>query len=439
MLNASLFANKKTVAVALSGGKDSVFLLHLLISKRQELNITVKAVNVEHGIRGQNSVSDTLFVKNLCKHLQIELKTYSVNAPQHAKNNGLSLENSARILRYECFNNAVISGFCDCIATAHHQSDNVETMLLNFLRGCSISGLCGIPKASENKFIIRPILHLCKQEIDDYIEKNNLPFVTDESNFSNDFSRNFLRNEVIPLIKQKFPSFENSAQKLSEIANEENDFLNTLASELICDNKVLIKNDTNKVLFKRACLIVIKNMGFGVNYEKSHLDALWNLKACETGCKVNLKAPLIAYKSYDCIVFETQNEKEQNKNQNLQIPFSLGCFNFAFYTLNFEKSEAIAQLNDKNALFFDADKLPKNSVIRFKKQGDKITAFGGKNKSLKKFLTDKKIEARVSKTLPVIANGDKIYAVLGVDISHDIKVDENTRTIIKFTFTTKEN
>ena len=435
MLNGGIFADKKCVAVALSGGKDSVFLLHLLLLKRQELNICVKAINVEHGIRGETSARDSAFVKDLCKKWQVDLKTYCVNAPEYAQKQGLSLENGARVLRYECFYNAVKSGFCDCVTTAHHQSDNAETLLLNFLRGTSAQGLSGIPEKSADGIILRPILNVKKSDIDAWIEKHGLPFVTDESNFSSDYTRNFLRNEVIPLIKQKFPAFEQSAVRFSQIAKQENDFLNELCLTFIDNNSVILKNGINEVLFKRACLTVIKNMGFGVNYEKSHLDALWNLTTLETGSKINLKAPLIAFKSYDRIVFETQNQNPEN----LSVPFSLGVINLGNYTLFFEKCGAIAQLNDKNALYFDQDKLPKNCVLRFKQTGDKITAFGGVNKSLKKYFTDKKIESRISKNLPLIAKDNEIFAVLGVDISHKVKVDQNSANIIKFTFKIKEN
>lgn len=433
MFNQTLFADKKCVAVALSGGKDSVFLLHLLLQKRQELNITVKAINVEHGIRGENSERDSAFVTNLCATWQVELKSYCVNAPKYSQDNSLSIENAARILRYECFDNAVIDGFCDCVATAHHQSDNAETVLLNFLRGTSLSGLTGIPTSNRNNTIIRPILGVSKSDIDDYVKKNNLPYVTDETNFSNDYSRNFLRNEVIPLIKQKFPSFDQTTERLSQISKQENDFLNKSSSSLVIDNSVLITTDENEVLFKRACVIAFKNAGFCVDYEKAHVDALWNLTKSETGSKINLKSPFIAYKSYDRIVIERIKSYSL-----LQIPFTLGTISFGDYELSFEKCEAISRLTTQNALFFDADKLPKNACIRFRQTGDKITAFGGKNKTLKKYLTDKKIESRVSQRLPLVASDDEIYAVTGVDVSDKIKIDEKTVNIIKFTFKYKE-
>jgi len=133
MFDAKLFNGKRTVAVALSGGKDSVFLLHSLLAHRHKLNIDVRAINVEHGIRGESSLKDTAFTVDLCKSWGVKIKCYSVNAPEHAKMSGLSLENSARVLRYNCFKDAIKNGFCDCVATAHHLSDNAKPCFLTFL------------------------------------------------------------------------------------------------------------------------------------------------------------------------------------------------------------------------------------------------------------------------------------------------------------------
>ena len=125
-------------------------------------------------------------------------------------------------------------------------------------------------------------------------------------------------------------------------------------------------------------------------------------------------------------------------NDNLEIPFTLGSALFNNYTLFFEKSEPIARLNDDNALFFDLDKLPQDCVIRCRKTGDVITAFGNKTKSLKKYFTDKKIDARTSKHLPLIAKDNVVYAVLGVDISENVKIDKSSLNVIKFTYTKGE-
>ena len=194
MFSKNLFNKKEVVAVAISGGADSVCLLHLLHTNAKALDITVKAINVEHGIRGESSLQDSQFVKDFCALINVELKSYTVNAPSFAKQKGYSLEQAARVLRYECFDNALIEGFCDKIATAHHAGDNAETVLFNILRGSALSGVCGISESAYNGKIIRPILKVTKQEISAYLKEHNLPFVFDSTNSEEKYSRNYIRN-----------------------------------------------------------------------------------------------------------------------------------------------------------------------------------------------------------------------------------------------------
>ena len=429
MFDKTLFKSGETIAVALSGGVDSVSLLHILLNNSKHLGISVKAVNVEHGIRGESSENDSLFVSELCKKLNVPLLCYSVNAPEFSQKHGVSLETAARILRYQCFDNALIDGFCDKIATAHHQSDDVETVLFNLLRGSALSGVSGIKKQSENKKIIRPLLSASREELVAFAEKNGYEYVIDESNFDDAPTRNFLRLKVIPLIKTRFPDAEKAIARFADIANEESEYLDNKAHSLISEqqNAILIPDENEFTLFKRAALILLKKIGFKVDYEKQHLDALVNLTKLQTGAKINLKNGIVAYKSYNKIVFETPVFSQNESDTALKISFSLGSFELGNYVLCFKK----VQKREKTGLFFDLDKLPGKAVIRLKESGDEITPFKGRKKSLKKYLTDKKIESRVSAQFPLLACGNIIYAVCPVDISDQIKTDENSKNIIK--------
>ena len=194
--------NNQTIAVALSGGADSVALLHYMLSFSRLYPIKVIALNVEHGIRGEQSKNDTAFVSELCKKLNIELLKYEVDSPAYAKEHKLTIEQAARALRYDCFFDAIKTKKCHKIATAHHLSDNFETVLFNIFRGTGLKGLYGISDDRDN--IIRPLLNVSRREIDEYIEKNAIPYVEDSSNKDNNFSRNYLRNEVIPKILEKY-------------------------------------------------------------------------------------------------------------------------------------------------------------------------------------------------------------------------------------------
>jgi tRNA(Ile)-lysidine synthase len=218
MLNKNLFNKGDVVAIALSGGKDSVCLFHLVLSCAKELDIEVKAINVEHGIRGQSSIDDSAFVNDFCSRLGIELKSYSVNVPEHVKKTGFSEEQSARILRYECFDNALMDGFCDKIATAHHLDDNVETVLFNLTRGTGLEGLCGIPD-KRGRFI-RPILTVSRAEIEEYCRSFGIEYVTDSTNLCDDYTRNKIRHKVIPILKEINPSVVETVKRTTDNLKE---------------------------------------------------------------------------------------------------------------------------------------------------------------------------------------------------------------------------
>ncbi|MBR4419472.1 MAG: tRNA lysidine(34) synthetase TilS [Clostridia bacterium] len=427
MFNKDLFNKKEVVAVALSGGMDSVCLAHLLFSSASELGITVKAINIEHGIRGQASVNDSAFVKDFCIKLGIELKSYSVSVPKYQEKTGFSEEQAARILRYECFDNALIDGFCDKIATAHHMDDSVETVLFNLFRGSALSGVCGISETAKDGKIVRPLLNCSRQQIEEYVKKHELPFVTDETNDCTTYSRNYIRKELLPLINEKFNGGSNAINRFSKLAFKDDLLLNSLASQLIHGNEVEFTDELHLPLFNRACLKVMQSLGITKDFESAHLEAIYSLKDLQTGKRIQLKQGVCAYKSKNRVVFEKEVE-----NSNLTYPITIPCeIDTEHYIIKIEKAEKATFKNSDGVLYFDGDKLPYNAIIRTKRTGDSILTFGGQNKSLKKYFTDKKIDARISKHLPLIAVESEIYAVCSIDISKRLKVEKSTKNIIK--------
>ena len=185
------------ICAAVSGGKDSVALLHYIYNHAQEYGITLSAVNCDHAIR-ENSACDSEFVKNLCNSWGIPLFTFRREG-QFDKS-----EACAREWRLSCYATALEKAGADVIATAHHLNDNAETVLFNLARGSSVSGLEGITDGtvtlSDGKSfkIIHPLLSSTRAEIDEYISKNNLAYVEDETNFTDDYTRNSIRNYVLP-------------------------------------------------------------------------------------------------------------------------------------------------------------------------------------------------------------------------------------------------
>nr|MBR2040323.1 tRNA lysidine(34) synthetase TilS [Clostridia bacterium] len=215
----SLFKKGDVVTVALSGGADSVALLYALNQLKNDLGITLKAVHLNHQIRGDEALRDESFVKDFCDSLNIELICERIDVPQFAKSNNLSLETAARKARYNLFER-VNEG---AIATAHTASDNLETLLLNLARGTSLDGLCGIPVKRD--YIVRPIISATREDIENYCKDNNLKFVTDSTNLTDDYTRNKIRHKIVPVLKEINPKAELSALKTSKSLTEASAFL----------------------------------------------------------------------------------------------------------------------------------------------------------------------------------------------------------------------
>lgn len=425
----SKFVNtKETIAVALSGGGDSMALLHALKNQESTLDIKVIAINIEHGIRGESSISDSRFVKTYCDKHNIQLITYSVDSIKKAEEEKLSIEQAARILRYNCFYDAIKSGKCDKVATAHHLSDNAESVLLNLFRGTGLKGITGIDQNFNDK-IIRPFLSVSKEEIEQYLTQHQIPFVTDQTNFSDVYTRNYLRINIMPEIKKIFPDAEKSIERFTEIVKTDNDFIDQTAKNavILLPDKAEIPMPLHKAVFSRACILALKHLGIEKDWEKVHLDstfALWNM---ETGSKINLPKSIIAIKEYDKIVFY-----KQTNTVNESIPLFIGKRGFAGSILFIEEIDALG-VDLKSGIYADANKIPQSAVIRTKQNGDTFTKFGGGTKSLGDYMTDKKIPLRIRDSLPILADKNDILVIFGVAVSDKVKADDTTTKLIKFT------
>lgn len=421
----SLIKPNQTIAVALSGGSDSMALIHYMQGACKSLPFKVVAINVEHGIRGQESKLDSAFVKDYCDKNHIPLLTYEVDCIKHADEQKLSLEQSARILRYECFFDAIEKGFCDKVATAHHADDNAESVLFNLFRGTSTKGVAGIKEQYLDK-IIRPFLSIDKSQIEQYVKENDIPFVTDKTNFCDDYSRNFLRLNVIPKIKKLFPESSKSILRFSKIAREEDEFLDELAKNNLMfeEGAVKIPLTLHKVLLSRAIIIALKELGLDKDWEKVHVDSVVSLCKMQNGDRISLPKDIVAIKEYDKVVLF-----KKIYTPTPIIPFEIGEFQFGESKIVIEKVSP--PLNLKDGFYLDLDKVPKTAVIRTKQEGDLFTKFGGGTKSLGDYLTDKKIPKRKRDLLPLLADGKNVLCIFDLAISKQAKVDKDTKQIIK--------
>lgn len=437
--NENLINEGDTVGVALSGGEDSVCLLYLLKELCLKKNFKVVAVNVEHGIRGSSSVKDSEFCVELCKKLGVALKSYSVDALKYSAENKTTVEEGARFLRYSCFFDAVKSGFCNKIATAHHRDDDEETILLNLFRGATVSGLKGMDEVAYDGVIIRPMLGVKKSDINDYIEKNGIAFVSDETNSDVNYTRNYIRRKVVPAVKERFPSFGNALKRLSFSARSDDGFLYSMAKETVeyKNGCAYIKCGKPYPVFSRAVILALKYMGVTKDFDNRHIDALFKLSGNIGGKKADLLNGLYAVKEGDYIVVKRKRET----NAEDEEPFTSGVTELERGKVVVERCDITGEYKNfrkDGRLFLDYDKIPEGAVIRTRRRGDVFTKFGGGTVSLKKFLTDKKIPAEKKDEVYVVAKDDTVYAVLGIEISSGVKIDETTVSPVKITFIKKE-
>ena len=218
-----LITRKDCVLVGLSGGADSVCLLHFLQYISKEQHFALAAVHVNHGLRGKASEADEQFCRQLCQTLQIDLFVKQVDAQKVARQYDLSPEHGARKARYRAYQQVAKKWGATKLALGHHLDDQAETVLLNLLRGTKAKGLAGIPLRRElcaGIEIVRPLLCVTRNEVETYLKQNYLPHITDQSNFDEKYRRNWIRNTLLPLLETKQPQIrQHLAQFAQEIAS----------------------------------------------------------------------------------------------------------------------------------------------------------------------------------------------------------------------------
>lgn len=417
-------AKKLTIGVAISGGRDSVALLHILFEQGYRL----VAINVEHGIRGEESVQDSLFVKKFCEQLGVPLIAFEVDAPAFAKANGYTLEQGARTLRYMAFDKALAEGRCDYIALAHHREDQVETVLMRILRGTGVKGIAGM--SPVNGRYIRPLLSVPRDEIDRYVEEHGLAFREDASNGDIHYTRNFLRQEL-NVLRTRFPALGDAVLRLTASAREAEEYIDSQVPDIdMKDGEAYVKIDDLKepAIAKRLVLKAASALGVRQDIEQRHFPLIFALKDAENGKMIQLTHSLDAHKQNDRLVFALRREKANED----ETEFEEGIFaEFGISVQKLPVSAFYAAQRGDGALFADADSVPHGAVIRRRREGDCIEKFGGGSKSLGDFLTDKKVPKRKRDSLAVIACGNNILAVAGVDICAACKVTTSTRYVYK--------
>ncbi|MBR2334130.1 MAG: tRNA lysidine(34) synthetase TilS, partial [Clostridia bacterium] len=416
ILDAPYLKNSK-IALALSGGRDSMALAYALKAQ----GTPFFAINFEHGIRGDKSVKDSQFVRAWCKKNGVECLSITLDTPTYAKEKGLTIEQGARELRYFHFDKLLQEGRCDYIVLAHHNDDQVETILMRLFRGTGVRGLKGMSEVSGK--YVRPLINYTREDIDKYVNENNIPFVEDETNKDEGYTRNYIRSQLKEL-KKRFPTIGESIARLSRSATEIDEYLLAQIGDIeMIDGECTmdISEFDTPAVAKRKILAIFEKLGVRQDVEERHYPLIFDLASAENGKKIDLPHGIVAHKDGEKVVFSTLTTPDDMK----EIPFEGKTIEGVITVTHIDKFEK------GDDLAIDLNKVPKQAVLRHPREKDKIRKFGGGSKSLGDFLTDKKVPLRKRKDLIVLAsapsgykNSNEILFVLGVEISADLKVDE---------------
>ena len=428
----NLIQKNDIVGVAVSGGSDSIALLNFLHEIKDKMNFDIIALHVDHTLR-ETSLRDAKFVTDYCASKGIKLLSTQVDVSSYCKQNGLSIEDGARELRYNFFAKCYEDKIITKVALAHHMLDQAETVMLHILRGSGLKGACGMDEKRD--FYIRPLLHTSKYEIMSYINANNLTYMTDETNLDNEYSRNYIRNVIFPIIQEKFPAFEKNICSFSNNCKLDENYI------LSNTNLDLLEKKNNQVyvplkVFSEHTSIIYRLLKKAFNLlqiykdiEKKHFDIVYKFALeAQNGSKIDLPHNVIVYKDYDKITIT--NKILKNVLEPIDLKLEQYVFeNFGTVTIKKQKS-----LQNKNLYrhIIDYDKLPTNCVIRYRQEGDIFVKFGGGKKKLKDFFIDKKIPQRKRDFIPLIAHENMVYVVLGIEVSELVKYDDLTKNFLTF-------
>ncbi len=405
----------KTYALAVSGGIDSMVMLHMFATSSPRVNFFVVTVN--HNLRKEAS-DDCKFVADYCRKFDVTCRIYNVDVPSYCKAMKVSEETGARLLRLGVLNSLDV----DWVCTAHHADDNAETVLMHLIRGSGANGSEGIRRES-GKFL-RPLLDMTRKDIEQYALENNVPHVYDATNGQVKYTRNFLRHKVIPLLSQLNENVSTNITRFAENISEDNAYLESLAdiSEVKfgggCAEIPSYLLLQPKPIAYRVLRKVFSHLNVWYDIEKTHFDAIINLADNFGGKRIDLPFGIVAVNDYDKVTL-LKGEKFLQPDF-FQIPFAVGITDTPV-----GKVSVVQQ--GKGGLKVDVSKIPSTAVFRTRQTGDVFCKFGGGGtKPLNKYLIDKKIPVRNRSQLLLVADGNNVLVVCGVEISDLVKVDDNS-------------
>ena len=445
------------IVIGLSGGSDSVYLFRVLAQLSAEMQFEIIAVHVEHGIRGKDADADAEFAENLSLTYGVECIRFAYDIPQIAKKHGFTEEEAGRIKRYETFERVCKEKGANKIAVAHHADDNAETLLFNLVRGSGIRGMGGMRPINDN--IIRPLLCVTKKQILQELGKMGQSYRTDQTNFDTAYSRNRIRNNIIPellLVNEAAVSNINSAMEQirgadSYIALQAASIAGKCLRYAQGATFISITSLLREHEFMQSCVVKIaieEVCGLKKDITSAHVRMVMDLIYMENGKRCDLPYGVSAYKEYDEIrlakAFTRNEDTEAKADMDGLIKGEVLRLNFddRIYELMLDNSADTTEIKRQNPYtkFIDCDKIKNSLRVRHPQEGDYLVINDkGSQKKLTRYLIDEKIPKTLRNTMSVIADGSHVIWVVGMRISSYYMVSDETGNILRISILEDQN
>lgn len=447
-----MLAYQDRVVIGLSGGADSVCLFFVLLMLKEEYDLFLAAVHVNHGIRGREAQEDQAYAQRLCRENGIPCEVVKVSVPDMVKWGKLSPEEAGRNARYGAFEKTCEIYSCNKIAVAHNRNDQSETVLIHLFRGSGLRGLGGI--APVRGKIIRPLLDTDRTDIIRFLEERNIAYQTDSTNLTEEYTRNRVRNRILPLavetVNERAPEHIAKTAVLLREADEyiEKNAISIFSRIVECKNgKYFIRADgflaEETIIKKRILLMALeKTAGSRKDIDSTHIEMALRLFQLDVGKRIMLPYGIKGVREYDGVTLFPrcrQGEEDKEKEEGLRIPVAIpGKYFLAeqkvwiyFYIINqsYKKFRNIPKNNYTK--WFDYDKIKNTVFLRNRQPGDYLEIDGqGRKKKIKDYFIDSKIPREERKKIPLMADGSHVIWVIGQRISEAYKINENTKRIL---------
>ena len=456
------------VVIGVSGGADSVCLLMCFLEIRKKLGISLTAVHINHGIRGEEADADEAFVLALCSQHGVPCKVFKADIPALAAEWKISIEEAGRAYRYAKFyevcdeikiqRTPITLDSCVLIAVAHHMDDQAETVLHNMLRGSSLKGLGGM--TYKNDRIIRPLLDMRRSEIERYLASIGQEYRTDSTNASTDYTRNKIRSQLIPYMESEIntgavkhlAALALDAQEADEYISEQAEafleeckmaealdgaaalgtgsiFIAPLSYKIPADKLAAL----SPALAKKAVFIAISRVARQAkDITAAHVGSVLRLCNMQVDSRVDLPYEVKAERTYeDILIYKALSQEDYEKAWRIASKWALVALNNALKNANIFDYNGQEIPQKQYTKWFDYDKIKGKLFWRHRGEADFIALAGVGNKSINRYMIDEKIPKAARDALPLLTDGDHVLWILGHRISEDYKVTPQTKKIIE--------